>query len=371
MGFEDVTAQFFDGASARKKAVLVTLHMPTETVIIKDVDGCTLVSWPLDDMRQVKDIAGFGITVYLRDDPSAARLTISQPGAVARLEQAGRNSLNKSDVTGAMYRKVAFWAIAAASALALMIFVIVPALAAQLAGFIPPEREAQIGRAALRQIERLLSEDTTQSWFCDDAAGQAALDKMTTTLMGDEPSDYDIVVRAVDHEMFNAFALPGGEIILMRGLIDRADTAEQVAGVLAHELGHVANRDPMEHALRAAGTAGLLSLILGDATGGTVIALVTEAMLDANNSRKAESLADDYALAKLQGANVSPAGFAGFFEILMADHDDGVGVPAWASSHPPSQERADKARGLVEPSRSYSEILTDQEWAAVQNMCNG
>lgn len=369
----DVMGEYFDGASARKIPVLVTLHEPSEILLIKDPDGRLITQWAVPGIRQVKDLAGFGITLYQKDDETAARLTISQPGAVREIKVFAKN-LNSSDLTGAVYRKVAVWTTAAAGALALMIFVIVPALSGQLAVFIPPEREAVIGKAALRQIEGFFTEDESESWFCDDPAGQAAIDKMTLALLGDEVSPYDIEVKAVNHSMINAFALPGGQIILMRGLIDRAENPGQVAGVLAHELGHVAYRDPIVHALRAAGTAGLLSIIFGDASGGTIVALVTQSLIDASNSRAAEARADDYAIEKMQGANLSPEDFAVFFEFLIEEMGEARELEdalAWASSHPPSQSRADNARSFVDFSNRYNQIITDEEWSALQNMCQG
>jgi predicted Zn-dependent protease len=116
--------------------------------------------------------------------------------------------------------------------------------------------------------------------------------------------------------MVNAFALPGGHIIVMRGLIEMAQTPEHLAAVLAHELGHVAQRDPILQALRAAGTAGLLSLVLGDATGGTVLALAGETLISAKNSRAVEARADDFALAQLAAGGRVPRGIGGIFRTV-------------------------------------------------------
>jgi len=112
---------------------------------------------------------------------------------------------------------------------------------------------------------------------------------MVQALQHGQKFPHSIRVGVVDHKMIKAFALPGGHIIVMRGLIEMAGTPEQLAAVIAHELGHVAQRDPIEQALRAARTVGLLSLVLGDATGGTVLALVGESLISAKNSCDAEA----------------------------------------------------------------------------------
>jgi predicted Zn-dependent protease len=169
--------------------------------------------------------------------------------------------------------------------------------------------------------------------------------------------------------MVNAFALPGGHIIVMRGLIEMAQTSEHLAAVLAHELGHVAQRDPILQALRAAGTAGLLSLVLGDATGGTVLALAGETLISAKNSRDVEARADDFALAQLAAAGVSPEALAEFFELLLEEMGDPAYDMGWISSHPPSAERAAYAREAVQTARSYNKSISSQEWQAIQQIC--
>jgi predicted Zn-dependent protease len=169
--------------------------------------------------------------------------------------------------------------------------------------------------------------------------------------------------------MVNAFALPGGHIIVMRGLIEMARAPEHLAAVLAHELGHVAQRDPIVQALRAAGTAGLLSLVLGDATGGTVLALAGETLITAKNSRAVEARADDFALAQLAQAGVSPEALAEFFELLLEEMGDPAYDMGWISSHPPSAARAAHAREAVQTARSYQKSISSQEWQAIQQIC--
>lgn len=363
-----MAAGFFDGVSSVRKAVTLSLSEDRTWLIVTDDAGHDLQRWAVEDIRQVKDVAGQGLTLLLRGDDMAMRLFVADASDIEMIQAVCPN-LNSNDVTAGVLTKVAVWSATALGALALMVFVIVPALAAQLAVFINQEREEAIGRAVLVQIERAMTGLGDGTWFCDDPAGQAAIDKMTARLLQGKDIGYNLQVRAVNDPMLNAFALPGGQIILMNGLIQRADNPEMVAGVLAHELGHVANRDPMEQTLRAAGTAGLLSLVLGDATGGTVIAFVTESILNASYTRAAEARADDFAIAHMNDANLSPGSFAEFFEVLLEDYGDAAEALGWASSHPPSRERADKARGAVHDHAEYSEILTDQEWAALQGMC--
>ena len=96
-----------------------------------------------------------------------------------------------------------------------------------MAVFIPTEKEAGVGSAVLRQIERQLSKEEAGDWRCTNPKGQAALEQMAQALQHGQEFPYAIRVGVVDHEMINAFALPGGHIVVIRGLIEMAETPEQ------------------------------------------------------------------------------------------------------------------------------------------------
>ena len=369
VAFTWVDARYFDGRLAQRRQVFVSLDAQNQRLIIHDHSGAELDIWPLETLRRLHDDAGIGLVLRSGAvDPGEARLVLSNARAIAAIKAACPN-LSKTTVAGRTWGKIAVWLGASATALALMIFGIVPALAGRLAVFIPPEREARVGSAVLRQIELILSKEEAGVWHCTNPKGQAALEHMVQALQHGQEFPYAIQVGVVDHKMINAFALPGGHIIVMRGLIEMSETPEQLAAVMAHELGHVAQRDPIVQALRAAGTAGLLSLVLGDATGGTVLALIGERLITAKNSRDVEARADDFALAQLAKAGVSPEALAEFFELLLQEMRDPDFDMGWISSHPPSVSRAAHARAAVQTAQNYNKSVSSEEWQAIQQIC--
>ena len=369
VAFTWVDARYFDGRLAQRRPVFVSLDAQNRRLIIHDHSGAELDMWPLETLRRLHDDAGIGLVLRSGAvDPGEARLVLSNARAIAAIKAACPN-LSKTTVAGRTWGKIAVWLGASATALALMIFGIVPALAGRLAVFIPPEREARVGSAVLRQIELILSKEGAGVWRCTNPKGQVALEHMVRALQYGQEFPYAIQVGVVDHKMINAFALPGGHIIVMRGLIEMSETPEQLAAVMAHELGHVAQRDPIVQALRAAGTAGLLSLVLGDATGGTVLALIGERLITAKNSRDVEARADDFALAQLAKAGVSPEALAEFFELLLQQMRDPDFDMGWISSHPPSVLRAAHARAAVQTAQNYNKSVSSEEWQAIQQIC--
>ena len=159
--------------------------------------------------------------------------------------------------------------------------------------------------------------------------------------------------------MVNAVALPGGQVMLFDGLVQQADSPEELAGVLAHEVGHVRERHVMTALLRQFG----LSILLAGADSG---------LAAMGYSRDAEREADDYARARMAQSNISPMGAAGFFERMaesQGDNEDAPAVIGWLASHPSSGERAEAYRAAAEEDTDYPPVLTEAEFAALKSMC--
>ena len=112
----------------------------------------------------------------------------------------------------------------------------IPAAAAILAAHVPVSWEERLGQAAVEQL-------TASRRRCVDPEREAAIDAIVKLLLAPRPSvPYTFRVTVVDDQTVNAFAVPGGQVILLRGLLERTRTPEELAGVLAHELQHVLQR---------------------------------------------------------------------------------------------------------------------------------
>jgi len=216
---------------------------------------------------------------------------------------------------------------------------------------------------------RLLGEGRTDL-VCEGTEGLAALARMEERLTGPEGLGYDIDITVFDIGMVNAFAAPGGQIVLTRGLIKAAPNADGVAGVLSHEIAHVDNRDVTRAVLRVTGTAGLLSMAIGDFAGGAVMVAVVQTIVDNSYTREAEYAADRYAIEMLDQADVSAAGFAEFFEVLGQQEGRlNFDIPEYLSTHPETSGRAQRARDFAEAQGRTTPVITDADWAALQKVC--
>ncbi len=361
------TARYFDGHSARPRDV--TLVIGADTLDIVDAADLQTVHWPLRTLRALS--ARSDETVQLTPDTdSDERLVLSDAALIAALRKACPG-LYQRPVRPRRLRRAILWTGAAAGSIALILLVLVPMLADQLSEFVPPEREQALGDAVAGQLSLLLADqDGDGPEICTERAGQRALDKMTARLSGNLDLPYELRVSVIDHGWVNALALPGGRVLIFRGLIDAAETPEEVAGVLAHEIGHVVHRDPTRGVLRAAGTAGIIGLLLGDFFGASIMAAASDHVLNARHQREAERLADEKAYALLTDAGLPTRPFAGFFRRLRAEHGDTRGVMKYVASHPGLGGRADRADAADRiGERRFSPVLADHEWLELSLIC--
>ncbi len=168
------------------------------------------------------------------------------------------------------------------------------------------------------------------------------------------PQPFDFRFYVIEDDEINAFAMPAGHIYVHTETILKARNVSELAGVIAHEVGHVARRHIAENYNRQR-TAGLLHQVgvvaagvtLGSAGAGAANLLGGLSAVAVLNSfgREAEREADDFAVETLPKAGYDPAGLVTFFHTL--ENEGGGGGPSFLSSHPPTAERIERTRARV------------------------
>jgi hypothetical protein len=354
---------YFDGDMARPRASRLQINRDHSELTIS-ASGLAPIIWRTADIRVVPDQAGRDRTVLRVTNNPVARLVLAEKSLLAMLPNKYRSAPPKGR------GRLMSWAFAAVVSVALIIGVLVPTMADQLAVFIPPEGERALGETTLGQIREALDDTGLAPIpFCEDSDGREALSHMKGKLTASLDLEHDLSVHVLDHKMVNAFALPGGFVVLFRGLIDAANGPDEVAAVLAHEIGHVVSRDPTRHALRSAGSIGVLGLLFGDFAGGAVVLFLTERLIDAKYSQGAESEADRFAYGVLLNADASPAALGDMFQRLRDKYGDNDAIIMHFLSHPGLQERIEAARAAAPQDQDYQPILDGEGWAALQGIC--
>lgn len=355
---------WIDGQSGRPRRVALSFDDDAGEMVIDN-----RIAWPFQRIRRLRDQADPDRIVLRSADDRVGRLVLERPEELRVIETRARR-LNRAPPPNVPLARIVAWAAAALASVALIIFVLVPVMADRLAGFLPLEGERALGEATFEQIRRALGDEFEGPLStCDAPEGQAALIALQERLLPHADLAVPVTLRVLDHEMVNAFALPGGQIVVFRGLIDAAGTAEEVTAVLAHEMGHVAARDPTRIALRSAGSIGVLGLLLGDFAGGAVVLALTNQLIQADYTREAEAAADTYAHRVLLDADLPPEGIATFFERLAGDAGAPTALEQHFLSHPAMGDRIAAARAATPDGRSFAPALTEAEWAALQAIC--
>ncbi len=363
-------ADFFDGdcAAVRRVALGIDEDGPAPALVILAPEEPPR-RWPLADIRALPDQAAATELMLARAGDAVSRLILRDAGLCATLARRCRNLRRRPPAGGK--RRIAAWAAAAVASVALIVFILVPVMANQLAEYLPPEGEKALGDTTFQQIRRALDETGLEPLrICEDAEGVAALGRIAARLTARTELPYPVEVHVLDHDMINAFALPGGRVVFFRGLIEQADSADEVAAVLAHELGHVARRDPARIALRSAGSVGVLGLLLGDFAGGFVVLFLTERLIEATYSKEAEAAADIFAHEALAAAGIPPSALATMFRRLQAEAGDAQGFLAHFASHPTLGDRIARAEAAgAAMTGALRPALGEDAWRALRRIC--
>lgn len=209
-------------------------------------------------------------------------------------------------------------------------------LAGWIAQQIPMKTELAIGESVLKSLNadaRYMSKGPAVE------AVQRIGDRLT------QGSRYKYRWYVAKDKTVNAFAIPGGIIVVNSGLLEKADTANELAAVLAHEVQHVEERHSLRNMIASAGLAGVVLLVLGDAN--TAILIVAHQVSAQYFNRQVESEADRKGIDLLHKKNIDAKGMVSFFKKMKVEYAGKGEVPVWLSSHPDTQNRIKLAEAYL------------------------
>lgn len=346
-------ARYYDGRSA--VAHEVRLKVASYGIDILSEDGKLLARWP---RRGLVLGDGFtengGLALTHETSPDARLLIVTRdaagplkrmlPDIVARRRRHSRGIvLRYAAVTAALL------------GLGALVVDRLPEIAAPL---VPHEAKRSLGIA----VGEWIFPDEKR---CISPGGLEPLRALGERLRLAARIQHPLEITIVDTPMVNAFAAPGGVVMLTSGLIEKARDPDQVAGVLAHEIGHVEHDHATVGVLRSMGLTAMLQLLTGGSgmemlasAGGTLAAL--------SYSRAAEEEADAAGVAMLEASGVNADGLSRFFEALQKDmSDDGGLFPSWLGTHPPTEAR----REATERASAGSPALSSPDWQELREVC--
>ena len=182
-------------------------------------------------------------------------------------------------------------------------------------------------------------------------------------------SEIPYYFKVVNTDEVNAFALPGGHLYVNRALITTAENESELAGVIAHEIGHVVGRHGAKQMTKQLGLSVLLGSISGQDPGlgrkvAAEVAGLGAGLTLLKYGREAEAEADAFAVEETYASGIDPMGTASFFGKLLALHEkepEAEGFARLFQTHPPTSERIDRVRSAVEGLPPQKDLMRDSK----------
>ena len=331
-------AQYYAPGSGEAQSAAVTVS--AESLIIA-VDP-EPVTWPRQAI-QFADSAVAGGPLRITCAAIPGMLLVSDPGLRALL---GRRQKSGAAALGQGL------AIIAAVALAAILggyYLLLPWIAGAMARRIPASIEQQLGRAALEQLAPVAKR-------CEDEKLRKPVRAIVDKLARQAPDmGYGFQLYIVRDEMVNAFATPGGFIVVYTGLLGKTKSPEELAAVLAHEMTHVTARHATVGIMRAMTFWIMLSYLIGDPTG--IIVQAAGALNELSYQRGQEEEADRGAMRLFEQAHVDPRGLERAFTMLSKETPDIPAAARYFSTHPRTEDRLREIRQWQEHARYRAEPL--------------
>jgi len=243
----------------------------------------------------------------------------------------------------------------------------IPALVSVVTPFVPISWEENLGESTAGGL-------APPDQRCGRPDQLKPIDHIVSTLTAPLTyQPYRLHVIVAKDPILNAFALPGGTIVVFRGLIERTDSADELAGVLAHEIQHILKRHTTRAMLEEASTAVLIAAVSGDASGAITYGLKSAQVAGTlRYSRRSEEEADAEGMKMLLAARVNPAGMIRFFERLDREAPELPAGLNFLSTHPVTKDRIKRLREIASASSNtkHVRLLPQLDWKAFRKLCS-
>jgi Zn-dependent protease with chaperone function len=354
---QEAAAVYFDGESNRKHHVTLRLGSMLEVI----QDGSVVETWPFEKIRRsdgrqdrlrLNSLSAAPLARLEIDDPAAAQAIIAHCPALD-MHHGGPNQT----------LRIVCWSAAAIASIVGVVVYGLPYAADRLAPLVPYSVERRMGQAVDSQVRAIFG-----GQVCEAPAGKAAFAKLTEQLRIAGGFEHPLDANVLPSVVPNAIALPGGKIYLFDALLQKATGPDEIAGIIAHELGHAHHRHNMRTLIYNGGSSFLIGLLLGDITGSSAVIFATRSLLQASHSREAEQEADDFAAATMQKLGRSPLPMAELLFRITGEQKKSLGGFTILTSHPLTEDRVARMKQLDRPSTG-ADLLSAPEWKALRGIC--
>jgi len=362
----------FDGKSSQKH--LVDVELTPQAIILK-APGDKPIRWAYPQLRWAADTSPFHIEHCAEGDEGLETLVVDDPDFYRSVLEIAPKSFSSRENESKFNWKLYSVGILVLIFSAYVFIKTVPSfLADQMVEKIPIEWEVTVGQSILKMLPVAQKPDPEVLKVLQDT-----VDFLKQSLPG---NPYDLKVYILPVEQVNALALPGGPIVIFEGLIDKAESPEELAGVLAHEIQHILLRHSTRGILRNLAKSMLVTLFLGDVTSVMEGIIQLAGQLETLGlSREMEAEADQKGMELILAANIDPHGMIRIFKKLMQEDFSQKKLPkgkpvseendlsSYFSTHPSSQNRLARLEKQMRSheNRIWTPLFPNLDWNEIKS----
>lgn len=334
----ELKATFFDGTVREGKPVTIELLSESIKIQTVGIEYTSPLYWQITHIKQLRHHKPQYVMLQ-HTVTTKLYLELSKDDFTTQVAPYYRNySLIHpvKEKSGSALKPILVFVSIVIAFFACLYFFIVPWAAEQFATVVPKETEVEIGDN--------LFKSTIAEYTVNDSATKIINAFFRQV---NRPQDYDIRITVVKNAQVNAFAMPGGNIVVFDGILNKMDAYPQLAALLGHEFSHVQHRHTTRSIFRSLGNYLFISAIFGDVSG--VAGMIGEhanSLKDLGYSRSLEHEADEEGFKLLVQNNIDPKGMIQLFEKLE-EETKGQEIPEFLSSHPVTQSRKDFAQDEI------------------------
>ena len=331
-----VTAGYFDGVTSARHEVQLFLEKNTLRIHGDHIS----LSYPLSTVKVSGSVGSVIRTIKLPDDGVCE---VTDADFIADLEKESNRPVRERWIH--LWEKSPSLIFAGLVLLGVVVAIFlrygVPFMAYHVAFAVPQDVEATIGRDALTTLDKIIFKPSTIEE--ERRKKLVMLFERVTGFSGEGRLE----LRSCPAMGANAIALPSGIIVMTDGMVELAENDDELAAVLAHEIGHTRLRHGLRHVLQNSVSVLIISSLTGDLLSiASFSAALPTALVNASFSRAFEREADDAAKVWMQSAGVEPKRFAEILARMEAQNNTLRGAPDtdrkfgnYLSSHPDTKER--------------------------------
>lgn len=346
MGNVTASGIYLDGQTATRWPVSVSVVCGG--LLLTKEDG-QVIDWP---RRSFKRASGHYTDEQIRFSRHDEALLVEDPALLTALGLRQHSRLRRAVLAVGVLGTL----------LCLAYFVGIPVGVRLLSKRVPLAWEARVGV----QVATTLAPLATR---CTDPDAVEAVQAIVNRLMAHQPpTRHPITTIIACDDRINAFAAPGGYIVVLSGLLAKTRRPEELAGVLAHELTHIKRQHPEQGVIRALGVGAMLAVVAGDFS---TLANVAASLTTLRYSRSDEQAADREGLDLLLAAKIDPQGMVDVFRSLADSIGSESDPLSFLSTHPQWNDRVEQLQAQAERAAHHrvSPLLRAVDWSKIRNAC--